>query len=151
MVDALRTSGGTTTATPVIKDNSLVIIRDLNIYEGGYLQKVFFFFYIKFGNVYIGDTAKSILTLRNLTCPAMKFEVYKCHKFREFVVSPETGYIPSVRSGGTCTIDVFFTPTEPENYEEWIAVTTTITHHYVIINVCGNGTYDEKYHVSGLH
>ncbi|GJQ87786.1 hypothetical protein Trydic_g18642 [Trypoxylus dichotomus] len=164
MVEGVKASAVGNAATRVCNDNSLVISRALNVYEGGYLRKVIplemKIFYplfkstpgsINFGHVYIGDTAKSVVTLKNLTCRPMKFEIYKCHKMQEIVVSPESGFIPRVGSGGIRTINVFFTPTEPAPYEEWIAITTTVAYHYVIISVNGDGTYDEKYHVSGLH
>lgn len=101
MIESLRTSHDKVETIPNFADNSLTITKLLNIYQGGYIQKVslplqtklscvrccvknFFqiiplemrIYYpllkatpgsITFDNVYIGDTAKMIVTLRNLT------------------------------------------------------------------------------------
>lgn len=42
--------------------------------------------------------------------PQLKYEIYKCNKTKEIIADPVSGIIPSIGSGGTCTLGVYFTP-----------------------------------------
>ncbi|KAI4460409.1 deleted in lung and esophageal cancer protein 1 [Holotrichia oblita] len=164
LVETLRTAKDVMSLRPNFEENSMTLSRLLNVYQNGHLHrvipldmKIFYPLFkvfpanVKLDNVYVGDTAKGAINLRNLTGPQLRYEIYRCYQIKEFNIKPEIGIIPSISDNGTCCLNVFFTPSEPKTYEEWIAITTHIPHHYVIINIAGTGTYDEKFHKPGLH
>ncbi|XP_022900271.2 deleted in lung and esophageal cancer protein 1-like isoform X1 [Onthophagus taurus] len=146
------------------EENSLTISKDLFVFQRENLDKtiplelkIFFPIFkakpihIQFGNVYIGNTAKQIVCIRNLTISPLSFNVYKTSKYPEFIIQPTNGILKPLTSGEEFVLSIFFTPTEPQTYLLWFAIETTLPHHFAVINVVGVGTYDENYYKPGLH
>ncbi|XP_043525427.1 uncharacterized protein LOC122536804 [Frieseomelitta varia] len=107
---------------------------------------------LDFGVVYIGDTKKLTLTLKNLSICRLNCRINKKTNVEEFMIDKEHGILPSHynHEGWYFTVTVSFQPRKLGQLVETLEILTGVPYSTEECQLYGEGTLDEKYHTPGV-
>ncbi|CAK9804200.1 Deleted in lung and esophageal cancer protein 1 [Anthophora plagiata] len=116
---------------------------------------------LDFGTVYIGDTKKRTLTIKNLSCIvtfiilfiySLKFTLNKKTENKDFMLDQKEGELSGycVNEDWYSTITISFQPKNPGQSVETLEVVSDIPYNIEECQLCGEATLDEKYHTPGV-
>ncbi|XP_074041230.1 deleted in lung and esophageal cancer protein 1 isoform X2 [Leptinotarsa decemlineata] len=145
------------------KENKMLHIRkNLDMQYSHHIEKIPIDMYIhfpnimvkpavvKYDNVLLNTTRKTVVSVYNLTGCAVKFEIYKSSTAHDFYVIPHFGEIPKSTGINKQFTDIFiyFTPRECKAYHESIRIVTNIPNYFIEVPVKGTGTINEKFYIN---
>ncbi|KAK9306857.1 hypothetical protein QLX08_002727 [Tetragonisca angustula] len=107
---------------------------------------------LDFGVVYIGDTKKLTLTIKNLSICRLNCKINKKTNVEEFMVDKEHGILPSHynHKGWYFTVTISFQPKKLGQLVETLEILTGVPYSTEECQLYGEGTLDEKYHTPGV-
>ncbi|KZC04785.1 Deleted in lung and esophageal cancer protein 1 [Dufourea novaeangliae] len=106
---------------------------------------------LDFGLVYIGDTKKLTLLIKNLSICTHTFKIERKFKNEDFAIDHEEGKLLRTNISGSCfTLTISFQPKKPGQSVETLEIITDIPYNVEECEISGEGTLDEKYHNPGV-
>nr|CAI5838507.1 unnamed protein product [Callosobruchus analis] len=142
------------------EENKVIsICKNLKIYHNGKLTEMLaihlFIHYphievkpttCSFGNVVLGTTRKSMVTVFNLTGYPVSFEITRSKTAKEFYFTPHYGRIEGSTGANNRSMNVFvyFTPSDCRNYVESFRIVTNVPHYFIEVPLRATGTVNER-------
>ncbi|XP_034181963.2 uncharacterized protein LOC117605123 isoform X3 [Osmia lignaria lignaria] len=107
---------------------------------------------LNFGLVYIGDTKKLMIVIKNLSVCSQYIKVNQKFKNNDFILDQKEGILSSYLNGknSSLMLTVSFQPKKPGQSAETLEIITAIPSNTEECEIYGEGTLDEKYHAPGV-
>ncbi|XP_046141854.1 uncharacterized protein LOC123987631 isoform X3 [Osmia bicornis bicornis] len=107
---------------------------------------------LNFGLVYIGDTKKLMIVVKNLSICSQYIKVNQKFKNNDFILDRKEGTLSSYLNGknSSLMLTVSFQPKKPGHSVETLEIITAIPSNTEECEIYGEGTLDEKYHTPGV-